>query len=130
MTGMQIRVPGHLLVWLLLLTAACSRDAQKDQPATEALPESAEVRRIAAELLGVPEPQIDMDVPLSRHRPPLDDLDLVELVMEVEDRFQIAIPDDELEREAGTAKVTLLADRLTLGSVANIVHRVLATPSH
>lgn len=119
---MNSAVPIRLLAYVLLAVVGCAREQQRDQPPATI----AEVRRIAAELLGVPQQQIDLNVPLGRHDAPLDDLDLVELVMELEDHFQIAIPDEELVREAGADDLTGMRSRLTLTSLATIVDRIRA----
>jgi acyl carrier protein len=59
------------------------------------------VREVIADLLKVDAAVIPMDRPMSD--PPLkaDDLDLVEIVMEVEERLGIEIADDALERQGG-----------------------------
>ena len=60
-----------------------------------------QVRRIVAESSGVPVEEIQEDRPLL-HELPWDSLDLVECVMEIEEEFDISIP-DELVDEAKTA---------------------------
>lgn len=60
------------------------------------------VRLVISENLKVAQGEIPMDKPISA--PPLnaDELDLVELVMELEDRKGIVISDDALDRFTGT----------------------------
>lgn len=119
---MKPKILARLFAFLILACIGCDRTAPTDQPASaESI---AEVKHIAAELLGVPEERINVDVPLGRHDPPLDDLDLVELIMELEDHFQISIVDDELAREAGADDLSVMRSRLTLTSLANIVDRI------
>lgn len=91
--------------------------------ATVAGSELTEVCRMAAELLGVPEESMNPDVALSEHDPPMDDLDLVELVLELEDYFEITIQDEELVRAAGADGIDALPSRLSLASVAEIVRK-------
>ncbi len=52
-----------------------------------------------------------------------DELDLVEIVMELEDHFQIAIPDDDLNKVNGTDKWPL--DTVTIKKLADIVDTCL-----
>jgi acyl carrier protein len=59
-----------------------------------------QVRRIVAESSGVPLEEIDEGRPLL-HELPWDSLDLVECVMEIEEEFDVSVP-DELVEEAKT----------------------------
>lgn len=77
------------------------------------------VREKIAELMAVDAATISMDRPLSD--PPLkaDALDCVELVMELEERFEIVIPDASIERYTG-ADIKLFA-KITPNQLALIV---------
>ena len=81
-------------------------------PSAQSAAEGA-VMEAAAKILNVRRGQIPLDIPLGK--PPLnaDELDVVEIVIEVEERLGIEIPDADLEREAGSANATQLAQRLT-----------------
>lgn len=114
----------HLLVWVLVAGSGCQADEAVPQTATASDSELTEVCRLAAELLRVPQERMNPDVPLSEHDPPMDDLDLVELVLELEDHFQVTIPDEELVRAAGDDGVGVLPSRLSLASMAEIVRQV------
>jgi acyl carrier protein len=61
------------------------------------------VREVVAHQLGIDPSAVSMDRPISD--PPLgaDELDLVEIVMELEDRLGVEIPDAALERHLGGA---------------------------
>jgi acyl carrier protein len=54
------------------------------------------VLTLLAEQLGVPRSQIDMNRPISSPPMNADDLDLVELIMEIEEHFEVTIQDQEL----------------------------------
>jgi acyl carrier protein len=54
------------------------------------------VRAIAAEILGVKASAVDVDVPLSKQKAAADELDLVEIVMALEEKFGIEIADADL----------------------------------
>ncbi len=59
-----------------------------------------EVCRIAAELMGVERAKVSPDTSLADLR--ADELDFVELILELEDRFDVTIPDDAAEAMLGT----------------------------
>jgi acyl carrier protein len=56
-----------------------------------------ELQELAAEILGVDTEQVQMDVSFARDLA-ADSLDLVELIAAVEDKYDVELPDDELER--------------------------------
>ncbi|HEY4028419.1 MAG TPA: acyl carrier protein [Candidatus Dormibacteraeota bacterium] len=55
-----------------------------------------ELQELAAEILGVEPDQVQMDVSFARDLA-ADSLDLVELIAAVEDKYDVELPDDELE---------------------------------
>ena len=55
-----------------------------------------ELQELAAEILGVDAEQVQMDVSFARDLA-ADSLDLVELIAAVEDKYDVELPDDELE---------------------------------
>ncbi len=85
------------------------------------------VRTVITKQFGVPAGKIAMDRPLSD--PPLsaDELDMVELVMELEDRLNITIPDEALEKRS---KATKAADvvRITPADLVKIVRKAQTRP--
>jgi acyl carrier protein len=88
----------------LLVLLGCAPDAGPGKgPSRAASPESAEdaVRAVLAQQFKVDASSIAMDKPISD--PPLkaDDLDVVEIVMELEERLDISIPDDAMDRRLG-----------------------------
>ncbi len=56
-----------------------------------------ELQELAAEILGVEPEQVQMDVSFARDLA-ADSLDLVELIAAVEDKYDVELPDEELER--------------------------------
>jgi acyl carrier protein len=56
-----------------------------------------ELQVLAAEILGVDPEQVQKDVSFARDLA-ADSLDLVELIAAVEDRYDVELPEDELER--------------------------------
>ncbi len=55
-----------------------------------------EIRRLAAAILEMPAEKLDTATPLLSKTIGADELDLAEIVMEIEDTFDLTIPDDEL----------------------------------
>ena len=55
-----------------------------------------ELQNLAAEILGVEPDQVQMDKSFARDLA-ADSLDLVELIAAVEDKYDVELPDDELE---------------------------------
>lgn len=56
-----------------------------------------EMQELAAEILGVEPDQVQLDVSFQRDLA-ADSLDLVELISAIEDRYDVELPEDELER--------------------------------
>lgn len=59
-------------------------------------PDFAELQRMAGEILGVEPERVQLDVSFARDLA-ADSLDLVELIMAIEDRFQVSLPQEELD---------------------------------
>ena len=55
-----------------------------------------ELQELAAEILGVEPEQVQMDVSFARDLA-ADSLDLVELIAAVEDKYDVELPEEELE---------------------------------
>jgi acyl carrier protein len=56
-----------------------------------------ELQELAAEILGVDTEQVQLDVSFARDLA-ADSLDLVELIAAVEDKYDVELPEEELER--------------------------------
>jgi acyl carrier protein len=69
-----------------------------------------EIRRLVANRLGVSPKAIDPTVPLKQQPIRFDDLDAVEVLMELEDRYKVEIKDNEIDPE-----------RVTIDQLANLV---------
>ena len=65
--------------------------------ATDGPLDFADLQRIAGEILGVDTDRVQMDVSFAKDLA-ADSLDLVELIMAIEDRYQITLPPEELDR--------------------------------
>jgi len=72
------------------------------------------IRAIVAEQLSLTVSEVDVDAPLFKQKKAADDLDLVEIIMNVENAFNIEIKDEEvgvsLEEIGGNLSVNKLAD--------------------
>jgi acyl carrier protein len=70
------------------------------EPSTNDPPESsldfAEMQKLAAEILGVEQDRVQMDVSFAKDLA-ADSLDIVELIMAIEDRYNVSLPEEELE---------------------------------
>jgi acyl carrier protein len=99
-----MRLAGWPFVALIVAAIGCASSTEPPNASTkENSPDAAEklVRAVIADLLKVDSASIQMDKPISD--PPLkaDDLDLVEIVMELEERHGIEIADAAVERYIG-----------------------------
>ncbi len=66
-------------------------------PAPEREPlDFSELQRMAGEILGVDADRVQLDVSFARDLA-ADSLDLVELIMAIEDRYQVSLPPERLE---------------------------------
>ena len=64
-----------------------------------------QVKRIVAESSGVPLGEFDETHPLLRELP-WDSLDLVECVMEIEEEFDVSVPDDMVDEAKTVGDIT------------------------
>ncbi len=66
-------------------------------PTPEGAPlDFADLQKLAGEILGVDAERVQLDVSFARDLA-ADSLDLVELIMAIEDRYQVSLPPEELE---------------------------------
>ena len=84
----------------------------------------AEVQGVVAKVLGVPVTGVPPAVPLSNLPKPVDDLDVIEIVLALEEQFKIVIPDETLARVAGGETAPALARGLTVEKLAGLVERL------
>ena len=77
------------------------------------------VREITAAQMGVDVNQIQPSTSLGELG--ADELDIVELVMELEEEFDVSIPDEAIENVTGSQTWSDGADRLTIRKLAEIV---------
>lgn len=117
----------NLTLLLVCLVLGCS--APPSDPIVT--PESGNlklVRTTISELMAIPEHELRNDIPLSQLATPMDDLDLVELVMELEDKTNVAIPDKLLVDAAGTDGANVLPSRLDINKLVAILDSAPASP--
>jgi acyl carrier protein len=78
-----------------------------------------ELQELAAEILGVDSEQVRMDVSFARDLA-ADSLDLVELIAAVEDKYDVELPEEELEKmkNVGDLWQFLLAAHPTKSSIS------------
>ncbi|MGH7667126.1 MAG: acyl carrier protein [Candidatus Dormibacteria bacterium] len=71
----------------------------------------ADLQQLAGEILGVDAERVQMDVSLAQDLA-ADSLDIVELIMAVEDRYRVSLPEEELEgmKKVGDLWAFLLAN--------------------
>ncbi|HEX6182485.1 MAG TPA: phosphopantetheine-binding protein [Pyrinomonadaceae bacterium] len=120
-----------LLTLTCLVTAACPGPASTppraaDSPAAHTTPQAVPadrqqlenvIRDIVAEVLGVPPNEVDVGAPLMKQKVPADELDAVEIVMLIEERFGVEIPDADLSTPDGELREDLSV-RMLAGIVA------------
>ncbi|MGH7643474.1 MAG: acyl carrier protein [Candidatus Dormibacteria bacterium] len=70
----------------------------------------AEMQSLAADILGVDPDQVQLDVSFAKDLA-ADSLDIVELIMAIEDRYQVSLPEEKLEhmKKVGDLWTFLLA---------------------
>lgn len=116
-----MRIVCRNFILLAMVSGGCaSNPEQPKSNSDEGSPDSAEkaVRAVISELLKVDSSTIPMDRPISE--PPLkaDDLDLVEIVMELEERQGVEISDAAVERYArgklGKGPIRITPNQLVL----------------
>ncbi|MGA7088553.1 MAG: acyl carrier protein [Candidatus Dormiibacterota bacterium] len=56
-----------------------------------------ELQKLAADILGVDPDRVQLDVSFAKDLA-ADSLDLVELIMAIEDKYHVTLPEDELDR--------------------------------
>ena len=87
-----------------------------DSPAARATPQAIPadrqqleniIRDIVAEVLGMPPGEVDVGAPLTKQKVPADELDAVEIVMGIEEKFGVEIPDADLSTPEGELRADL-----------------------
>jgi len=104
-----------LLILTLLIVVGCG---QNEMPKSSSTPMLEEIQKITAEILHESPNTLNPDSTFAALG--ADDLDLVEITMEVEEKMDIIISDDALCKEVGTSLVEDLVQKLTLRGFANV----------
>lgn len=118
------------LILAMAVLAGCSAKVDPTVPtgpgskADASDPVQTAVRDLIVEQLAVDRSKVDMNRPIGD--PPLgaDELDLVELIMEIEEHFDVSIPDEELEKISG-AQATALPSRITPAHLVTLVKQAM-----
>ena len=103
--------------------AASDRDASTPEPST-----LVEIQSIVADQLGLRTENVSPDLTFGAIG--ADDLDLVEITMDVEDKFGIAIHDDALVDAAGAKDANSLCDLLTIRTFASVAEKAPKQAEH
>lgn len=108
------------LLLIACVVAGCS-SSRGPEATTHDLPMLVNIRSIIADQLGLK--AADVNPELTFAAVGADDLDLVEITMEVEDRFGITISDDALVNAAGARDANSLCDFLTIKTFATVAEK-------
>ena len=106
------------LLALISLFAACA--SQSNDSAPDVVVD--QVRSEYAALMNVDAAYVDADARFASLQPSPDELDIVELIMSIEERFGIEISDAQLSEYAGSEELDAFAPELSIRSLAEIVH--------
>ena len=120
-------IRASLRIWVVIVALALSvpgcgpRTSARHAgpPASDAAATIDQVCKIAAELMGVDRSRIDAETSLSHLG--ADDLDFVELVMELEEHFDVFIPDETAEEMMGTDNWQQGMKNVTMSKLADLI---------
>jgi acyl carrier protein len=119
-------MPRHYLLLIACVVVGCG-PSRAPNAATPDSPMLLDIRSIIAEQVDLKAADINPELTFAAIG--ADDLDLVEITMEVEDRFGIGISDDALVNAARTADANSLCDHLTIRSFAAVAEKAPKQPS-
>jgi len=113
---------------VFLTSVGCPRPvnpppAERDAAAQPQGTLQAKVRVIVAEHLGVQQDDVASTKTLAALG--ADELDVVEIIMQLEDEFQVLITDEAIEREAGSTEISDFAEALRVSSLENLVRTAI-----
>jgi acyl carrier protein len=138
MGGLKMIGKSHAVLILIIgAMIACDRTDSASTPSPAARPvqttprlSDAEALRLAQEILSSQfrKPAESFRSEMTMAQLDADELDMVEMVMEAEDRLKVVIPDELLEKVTGTAKPDELLKKLTVAKFAEVVK--VAQPAH
>jgi acyl carrier protein len=108
---------------LYCLVPGCEREGQRSGSGAFGAAQSNEdlrlVRTVLAELLKINAESIEPQKTFADLH--ADELDLVETVMEIEDRLKVSITDEAIAKSAGSAEPDKLLNHLTVEQLARVV---------
>lgn len=108
---MQKKLVFTVIISLVIVSLACHRPsspANSSSPSAQQVALIDDLRKLAATQCGIREQAVDVNSPLQKQG--CDDLDLVELVMTIEEKYNVTIPDAD-------------TDGATVNSLARIVNK-------
>ena len=108
---MQKKLVFTVIISLVIVSLACHRPsspANSSSPSAQQVALIDDLRKLAATQCGIREQAVDVNSPLQKQG--CDDLDLVELVMTIEEKYNVTIPDSD-------------TDGATVNSLARIVNK-------
>jgi acyl carrier protein len=125
------------VVVLLAVGAGCRRKAgqaaqvPREVAATKAFrpPVPALLRAAVGRSLAVNVNRLDPDVSIATLKPNLDDLDVVELVLSLEETFEVTIEDEAVAKVMGGADGAIDTKKLTLRNVWQLVESARRPPA-
>jgi len=127
---LQIKTLSMLSLLALLLQAGCGSATPRQAPGEPGKvgsgePTSSEYQRIVDTITGIVGKQldlnvgeVDMDAPLSKQKNPADELDVVEIIINVEDAFNIEIKEEDVGKTLGQ-----ISGDLSVKKLADIVSK-------
>jgi acyl carrier protein len=110
-------MPKIIIIFALALTLGCSQSAERTHNAVDA-PMIDEIKAVIASHFGRTADSIDSNATFAELGG--DDLDLVEITMDLEDKLNVTIRDERLVEETGSASANGLCHRLTVAAFARV----------
>ncbi len=118
-----------LVIALILILFVGGCDARSRGSVDSESKSRSVVRNTISESMGIPENILRDDLPLPQLPTPMDDLDIVELVMELEDVSGVTIPDKLIVDAAGTDGTDVLPQHLTINKLVVVLEPAKSTPA-
>ena len=128
---LPIKYVNALVIGLACSLAGCERPNDSQPPVVESSNGNSILEKVcitAAELLGVAPDQVKADTSLGDLK--ADELDFVELIMELEEQFNVTIPDDVAEEMMGTENWQQGLAKITMSKLARTIEEQQRRAGH